>query len=421
MRPETPGHQGMIRPFGRRVLVSLLFLLLADPVLALVGDMRKDPTEMVKQYLMLDQNGARLDAPKGLALSDDHFFVADIDSVKVFRKRTRKLERRIDLSGFGAKSLTGAALHPSGALFVSDPPTDRIFRIDLESGDRVSVFVDSPDLGRPRGLIVNPKNGNLMVAPEAGIVAVLDWELAHIGDPMRDLGWLCTNSWRFGAHHLPVGGFGERAELFAGYEAVSGRRIDPDAVRYWEVFGSYWWAIGCLTMAGQYRDHATRSVERPGIGRRSSECQVDCVNLLLPGPVTQPTEPPPENRDELLRTEELLESVRDFLREDVMTATAGRIRFLARVAANSLDIVRREFAAGPQVRAAEHGRLEALLGSRGSLSELRWRLVERLRDGSLALDAPGLATHLRQTVVDQVAIDQPGYAGLASALSQGAD
>jgi hypothetical protein len=61
-RPETPGHQGMIRPFGRRVLVVLSFLLLADPVLALVGDMRKDPTEMVKQYLMLDQNGARLDA-----------------------------------------------------------------------------------------------------------------------------------------------------------------------------------------------------------------------------------------------------------------------------------------------------------------------------------------------------------------------
>jgi aminoglycoside phosphotransferase (APT) family kinase protein len=274
----------------------------------------------------------------------------------------------------------------------------------------------------PLSLVHNDfRNGNLMVAPEAGIVAVLDWELAHIGDPMRDLGWLCTNSWRFGAHHLPVGGFGERAELFAGYEAVSGRRIDPDAVRYWEVFGSYWWAIGCLTMAGQYRDQATRSVERPGIGRRSSECQVDCVNLLLPGPVTQPIEPPPENPDELLRTEELIESVRDFLREEVMTATAGRTRFLARVAANSLDIVRREFAAGPPARAAEHDRLEALLGSRAALSALRWRLVERLRDGSLALDAPGLATHLRQTVVDQVAIDQPGYAALASALSQGAD
>jgi hypothetical protein len=43
-------------------------------------------------------------------------------------------------------------------------------------------------------------------------------------------------------------------------------------------------------------------------------------------------------------------------------------------------------------------------------------LVERLRDGSLALDAPGLAEHLRQTVVDQVAIDQPNYSGLATAL-----
>jgi len=37
------------------------------------------------------------------------------------------------------------------------------------------------------------RNGNLMVSP-AGIEAVLDWELAHIGDPVRDLGWLCVNS-----------------------------------------------------------------------------------------------------------------------------------------------------------------------------------------------------------------------------------
>ena len=41
------------------------------------------------------------------------------------------------------------------------------------------------------------RNGNFMLS-SSGIVAVLDWEVAHIGDPMRDLGWICTNSWRFG-------------------------------------------------------------------------------------------------------------------------------------------------------------------------------------------------------------------------------
>ena len=123
-----------------------------------------------------------------------------------------------------------------------------------------------------------------MVSP-AGVVAVLDWEIAHIGDPMRDLGWICTNSWRFGRSELPVGGFGGYADLFRGYERVSGRAVDPAHVKFWEVFGSFWWACSSLTMAEHYRTGPDKTVERPAIGRRSSECQVDCVNLLIPGPV----------------------------------------------------------------------------------------------------------------------------------------
>jgi len=37
------------------------------------------------------------------------------------------------------------------------------------------------------------RNGNLIVGPD-GLRAVLDWELAHVGDPMEDLGWLCVKS-----------------------------------------------------------------------------------------------------------------------------------------------------------------------------------------------------------------------------------
>ncbi len=128
------------------------------------------------------------------------------------------------------------------------------------------------------------RNGNLMISPD-GIVAVLDWELAHIGDPMRDLGWICTNSWRFGRSDLPVGGFGSYEDLFRGYESVSGEPVERERVKFWEVFGSFWWAIGCLEMANAYRTGVDRGVERAAIGRRSSECQVDCVNLIIPGPV----------------------------------------------------------------------------------------------------------------------------------------
>jgi aminoglycoside phosphotransferase (APT) family kinase protein len=93
----------------------------------------------------------------------------------------------------------------------------------------------------PRQTLVHGdfRNGNLMVSP-AGIVAVLDWEIAHLGDPMRDLGWLCTHSWRFGRSDRPVGGFGEYADLFAGYTTECGIAIDSAHVRFWEIFGSFW-------------------------------------------------------------------------------------------------------------------------------------------------------------------------------------
>lgn len=260
------------------------------------------------------------------------------------------------------------------------------------------------------------RNGNIMVGPH-GVVAVLDWEVAHIGDPMRDLGWICTNSWRFGRGDLPVGGFGEYADLFEGYAAASGKRVDTAHVKFWEVFGSFWWAIGCLDMAEHYRTGPDKTVERPGIGRRSSECQVDCANLLIPGPVTLVEPKPFDSHLDMPRTDELVSSVRDYLRGDVMTATEGRLNFLARVASNSLDIVLRELSLGEAQRKQEHQRLRALFAANDDLEELRWRLVHALRDGSMPLDQPGLADHLRQTVANQLAIDQPSYSGLKTALA----
>ena len=257
------------------------------------------------------------------------------------------------------------------------------------------------------------RNGNIMFSPE-GIVAVLDWELAHIGDPMRDLGWICTNSWRFGRTDLPVGGFGSYEDLFEGYERVSGTPVDRDRVKFWEVFGSFWWAVGCLGMAEHYRNGPDKTVERPAIGRRSSECQVDCVNLLIPGPVDLVSADETDDCD-MPRIDELVVSVRNFLREDVMAQTEGRTNFMARVAGNSLDIVLRDLALGEKSRAQELSRLQSVLGRSGTLAELRGELVRRLRDGEISLDNETLTHHLRQTVVNQVAIDQPKYSGFKTA------
>ncbi len=261
------------------------------------------------------------------------------------------------------------------------------------------------------------RNGNVMVSPE-GVVAVLDWEIAHIGDPMRDLGWVCTNSWRFGKTELAVGGFGRREDFYAGYEAVTGDAVDPEHVKWWEVFGSFWWAVGCLGMAEHYRTGPDQSVERPAIGRRTTECQIDCVNLLIPGPVTLIEAPESSGDLDMPRVEELVVSVVEFLRQDVMSATHGRMNFLARVAANSLDVVERDLKVGPLHRAQELERLRSFFGdSEADLEALRWRLARGLRDGSIGLDAPGLAEHLRQSVANQTAIDQPRYSGLRTAAA----
>ncbi len=71
---------------------------------------------------------------------------------------------------------------------------------------------------------------------------MLDWECCHLGSAMEDLGWLCTRSWRFGHPELPVGGFGTREALFAGYTAGGGS-VDPATVRWWEIFGLMRWAV----------------------------------------------------------------------------------------------------------------------------------------------------------------------------------
>jgi aminoglycoside phosphotransferase (APT) family kinase protein len=124
------------------------------------------------------------------------------------------------------------------------------------------------------------RHGNLIIGPD-GLRAVLDWELAHLGDPMEDLGWICVNSWRFGEIDKPVGGFGSREDLFAGYEAA-GRRVDPDRVMFWEVMGTLRWGVMCCGMMQRFRAGPDHSMERAMIGRRSSETEIDLLRLLVP-------------------------------------------------------------------------------------------------------------------------------------------
>jgi aminoglycoside phosphotransferase (APT) family kinase protein len=121
--------------------------------------------------------------------------------------------------------------------------------------------------------------GNVIFGPE-GVRTVLDWELAHVGDPAEDLGWLCVRAWRFGSDDKPAGGIGTRAELFAAYEAAGGARIDAERVRFWEVFGNLKWAIICIAQARTHLDSLVRSVELASLGRRTAETEIELLNLI---------------------------------------------------------------------------------------------------------------------------------------------
>jgi aminoglycoside phosphotransferase (APT) family kinase protein len=122
------------------------------------------------------------------------------------------------------------------------------------------------------------RHGNLIIGPD-GVRAVIDWELAHAGDPMEDLGWLCVKAWRFGAAR-PVGGFGSYEQLFEAYGEAAGVAVDPDVVRWWEALGTLKWGIMCIMQASRHLSGLSRSVELAAIGRRVCENEHDLLSLL---------------------------------------------------------------------------------------------------------------------------------------------
>lgn len=123
------------------------------------------------------------------------------------------------------------------------------------------------------------RTGNYL-ADKSGVTAILDWEGAHLGDPVEDLGWLCVKSWRFGAVDKPAGGFGMREELWGAYERAGGGKVDPARAHWWEVFGTVRWGIICHQQAWRHLSGAVKSMELASIGRRAVETEVDLLQLL---------------------------------------------------------------------------------------------------------------------------------------------
>ncbi len=134
--------------------------------------------------------------------------------------------------------------------------------------------------GRPPAVVHGDfRLGNLIVG-RAGLRAVLDWELAHLGDPAEDLGWFCVRAWRFGNDGRPAGGLGEREELVEAYVDAGGQRVPTNDLRFWEVYGTLRWGIMCLIQASYHLSGVTRSVELAAIGRRACEMEWALLDLM---------------------------------------------------------------------------------------------------------------------------------------------
>jgi len=232
----------------------------------------------------------------------------------------------------------------------------------------------------PRTTVVHGdfRLGNLIV-DEDGLRGVLDWELAHLGDPIEDLGWYCVRAWRFGSR-LPAGGMGTREELIKAYESAGGPTVDPEVLRWWELLGTLKWGLICVLQAQVHLGGAARSVELAAIGRRVCENEWDVLALLPGGDLPHAEDGLVEPSQQLYgrpSARELVEAVREWVERDVRDATEGRVAFHARVAVNALAMVERELALAPGHTAAHEERLRTL----GCLDDAQ--LAARIRSGAL--------------------------------------
>ncbi len=162
----------------------------------------------------------------------------------------------------------------------------RRFGVDSPVFDLAFAWLRERVGDRPAHSIVHGdfRSGNFLVAPD-GLVAVLDWELAHLGDGHEDLGWLCGNAWRFGLWDRPVGGFGMREALYAAYEAAGGGPVDRARAQLWEVWGTLKWGIACLQLGDDHVSGRVASVERAAIGRRVTEVELDLMHIFAKGSI----------------------------------------------------------------------------------------------------------------------------------------
>lgn len=240
--------------------------------------------------------------------------------------------------------------------------------------------------------------GNVM-AERGRLTGVLDWELAHTGDFHEDLAFGCMAVWRFGKLDREAFGFTDLETFFAAYHAAGGAPVDRKAFRFWLVYRTVWWMLGCLLMGADWRSGADRSLERVVVARRVAEQELDLLALLEEdAPEAERTAPLLPSKPTALKSNgeptagEILTAVSEWLATAIKPRVEGRDRFDLAVAQNALGIVRRELAMRPD----PHNK----------------PLSDAILAGEATLATPSLLASLRRAALDTCTADMPKYPSL---------
>jgi aminoglycoside phosphotransferase (APT) family kinase protein len=241
--------------------------------------------------------------------------------------------------------------------------------------------------------------GNLLVEG-SNLTGVLDWEIAHFGDRHEDLAFGCMAVWRFARYDRPALGLGSVADYIAAYEAEAGVSVEPTRFRFWTIYRTVWWALGCLKMAAQWRSGADRMLERVVISRRTSEQELDLL-LLLEEDAPEVERARPVVLPDMSCTylgeasqEEMATAIAEWL-DTLKDKLTGHDRFQLAVARNALGMIARE---------------EDLLPM-----ENDYLLSKELLAGEKSLGSPEVLAELRSVALQKLTADVPKYPALRAA------
>ena len=304
---------------------------------------------------------------------------------------------RIPVAGLPAPAMdTAAALDELKARFLSYGGDRPILALAVRWLER-----NLPAPTPPRLVHGDFRLGNLLVH-QGRLSGVLDWELAHLGDPHEDLAYGCMTVWRFSRPDRPAFGLGSIAALAAAYTGAGGAAFDPTRFRFWLTYRTFWWALGCLQMGAMWRSGVDRSLERVVVARRTAEQELDLLLLLEEqAPLAERARPLPPAALPLASSTgepsgaEVLTAVSEWLASDIKPLVSGRGKFDLAVARNALGIVARELDQRPQ--ASDAG------------------LSADLLNGTADLATPGVLALLRRLALDKLTADMPKYPALAAA------